>query len=45
MNPDPPPLIIVTDVTNPADTFALPIVTIPELPIALTKMFVWSPTR
>ena len=37
-------LMIVTDVTIPADTFALPIVTIPELPTALTRILVCIPT-
>ena len=45
LNPEPPPFVMVTDVTIPADTFALPMVTIPELPRALTSMFVCSPTR
>ena len=40
LNPDPPPFVMVTDVTIPADTFAVPIVTIPELPRALTKILV-----
>ena len=40
LNPDPPPLVMVTDVTRPALTFAFPIVTIPELPRALTKILV-----
>ena len=45
LNPEPPPFVIVTDVTIPADTFALPIVTMPELPRALTSIFVCNPTR
>ena len=40
LNPEPPPLVIVTEVTIPAVTLAVPIVTIPELPIALTIIFV-----
>ena len=40
VNPDPPPLMIVTEVTRPADTFARPTVTIPEEPIALTRILV-----
>ena len=35
---------MVTEVTIPASTLAVPISTIPELPIALTVIFVWSPT-
>ena len=37
--------MIVTEVTRPALTFAFPIVTIPELVTALTRIFVCNHTR
>ena len=37
--------MIVTDVTRPELTFALPIVVTPELVTALTRILVCNPTR
>ena len=37
--------MIVTEVTKPAVTFALPIVVTPELVTALTRILVCNPTR